>query len=187
MKRILEVHNLLFKRENWQMGPISFVLRKKEWMAVVGPNGSGKTTLLKLLIGALKPTRGTVKWYLESKNSLAYLPQEITVFEDLTVKEILQIAGFPEYGEKYLSLFKIDLKTPLYKLSGGQKRKVFIAQCFAQKPEVVVMDEPDIHLDEPSIKTTFEMLKNLNLTVIAALNSQKWTEFFKKIIELPVY
>ncbi len=153
---------------------------------LLGPNGAGKTTLLRIVATSIPPTRGTVR--LDGRDPLAshaettqirrglgYLPQELGFPSDMTAFGFLEyVAVLKEWNDpsarhrevrRVLELVDLgDLTTrKVTKLSGGQRRRVALAQALLGDPRILVLDEPTTGLD-PSQRATLRRV----LSVIAA-------------------
>ena len=129
--------------------------------AIVGPNGAGKSTILKAMFGLLRNSSGTVKlageeiggWpaFKIARSGMAYVPQVINVFTNMSVVENLEMGGYTLKSgvhnrvEEVLEIFP-DLKTARTKkagnLSGGQRNMLGIARALMLEPKVVLLDEP---------------------------------------------
>lgn len=134
---------------------------------LLGENGAGKTTLMRVLTTVLKPTCGSVKLdgilYTESnyekiQKKIGYLPQEIDLYPNLTVRECLEYMGALSGIEKKECCSRIDFylkKTSLIEhqnkkikqLSGGMKRRVGLIQALLNEPDFLIVDEPTTGLD----------------------------------------
>ena len=126
-------------------------------IGIVGPNGSGKTTLIQMLTGALAPESGTVK--LGANLAMAALDQhrdslnpETTVADALTGggSETIMVGGEPRHVIGYMKDFLFgpeQARTPLGKLSGGERGRLMLAQVLARPSNVLVLDEPTNDLD----------------------------------------
>lgn len=134
---------------------------------LLGENGAGKTTLMRVLTTVLKPTGGTVtlrgmlyeeRNYEEIKRKIGYLPQEITLYPNLTVRECLEYMGalsgirgdeckkrIDYYLEK--TSLKEHQKKKMKQLSGGMKRRVGLIQALLGEPEFLIVDEATTGLD----------------------------------------
>ncbi len=147
---------------------VSLSLKKGEIVGLLGPNGAGKTTLFNSLIGFVKIDAGRIELdgedithlppHERSRKGIAFLPQEHTLFEDLTVLENLLV--FLEFftdsrgeavakAEALLEDFGLlALKNQkAYTLSGGQKRRLEIARSLITRPSYLFLDEPFAGLD----------------------------------------
>jgi iron complex transport system ATP-binding protein len=143
-----------------------------ECLAVVGPNGAGKTTLLRCLTGLLRPGRGEVSYAGRSFASLsrreiarriAYVPQIRPDRVPLAVEEVVLLGRYPHLSPLRIALRSEDFAAvdealrvvgieelrgrPVDELSGGERQAVYIAAALAQEAELLVLDEPTLHLD----------------------------------------
>ena len=140
-------------------------------VGILGPNGSGKTTLLRLLAGLLKPTSGRTTLdgtdlYALPRSAvarrMAMVPQETQLAFEYTVLEMATMGRYPHLGafeiespddleiaRDALRATGTDHLAPRYfnTLSGGEKQRVVIAGALAQRPEVLLLDEPTASLD----------------------------------------
>lgn len=146
---------------------------------LLGPNGAGKTTLMRIIATLIRPTEGVVdvmgyrtddkrdKW--EIRNTLGYLPQELSLYNDLTAYEFLDFMGaLKKLGEKQKRRKEIEMllettnltrsaKQKIKTFSGGMKRRVGIAQALLGDPKVLIVDEPTAGLD-PQERVRFRNL-----------------------------
>lgn len=136
-------------------------------IGVIGPNGSGKTTLLRLLLGKLAPQKGKVT--LGTNLQVAYydqlreqLDEEATVAENVNGEsDTIMINGKPKHIIGYLQefLFTPDrARTPIKRLSGGERNRLFLARLFSKPSNVLVMDEPTNDLDIDTLELLEELL-----------------------------
>jgi zinc transport system ATP-binding protein len=168
------------------LSDVTFALERGEFLGIVGPNGSGKTTLIRLLLGLLKPTRGTVKLFGLSTDAFSqwrkvgYLPQKIAAFNPnfpATVEEIVALGllagkSFPRriartdrrsIDEAMALLDITSIRNKLIgELSGGQQQRVLIARALVAEPELLILDEPTTALDPEGRERFFATLKNFN-------------------------
>jgi ABC-type cobalamin/Fe3+-siderophores transport system ATPase subunit len=177
---------------------VSIDVHAGELLAIVGPNGAGKSTLLKNLSGALRPWSGTVE--LEGRllgeydrraiaRRLAMVAQENLVAFRFTVLEIVLMGRAPHLGAfhfetrhdleiAHAALERFDLiglaRRPIQELSGGERKRVFLARALAQDPHVALLDEPTAFLDLRHVTEIFARLRELRiergLAVIATLH-----------------
>jgi len=157
---------------------INLSINKNDFVSIIGHNGSGKTTLLKLIIGLLKPDEGNIlingrnhKYFLKFKNffNIGYINQGTTNTNlPISVFEVVNIGNRGNNKKDVTDILKMmqiyDLRDRLYRtLSGGQKQKVNIARCLIQKPDVLILDEPNSFLDYESQIEIMDILKKLNI------------------------
>jgi branched-chain amino acid transport system ATP-binding protein len=171
---------------------VSFEVNKGEIVLLAGSNGSGKSTLLKAIYGMLplwnsspllgRGVRGEVIFDGENitgkptsallKKGLLYIPQKNNLFEDLTVKENLEMAGLTldkrllkQRIEITLSIFTALVphlnRTPM-KLSGGERQLLLLAMATLNQPKMILVDEPFTGLSPKNITFIAENLKALN-------------------------
>lgn len=175
MNKVLELKDVTFGYTSSTIFEgASFTLEKGRFVALVGPNGVGKSTLVKLILGELRPTRGEVVGKFGS--AVGYVPQlsaSISNNFPITVKEIvaLNLIGtinrFHSINENQNKKINATLKMvgmsdkqeELFgNLSGGEKQKVMISKALIRNPELLILDEPMIGLDESSRRNLLEML-----------------------------
>jgi ABC-2 type transport system ATP-binding protein len=158
----------------------SFDIRKGEIIGLVGPNGAGKTTTIKALMGLISIDSGEISLFdekfKENKNSIkrriGMVPQEVVIFNDLTVIENLKFFGqlYGIKGEKlqesvtevldFIGLKEYENALPK-KFSGGMKRRLNIGCSLVHKPELLIMDEPTVGIDPQSRNHILEAVKKL--------------------------
>ena len=176
-KKIIEVCNLNFENV---LTNISLEISEGDFIAILGPNGGGKTTLIKLLLNILKQNSGEIKFHGNLKNKIGYVPQSATTVDGVfpaTVDEIIKTAFVNKKSffkkisiedKNYINFLMenfgiIDLKSKLFvELSGGQKQRVLIVRALANKPKLLILDEPDIGLDNISQSKFIENLNIIN-------------------------
>ncbi|RHO95624.1 ABC transporter ATP-binding protein [Clostridium sp. AF37-5] len=162
-------------RKNEVLQDVSITVKDGESVCFVGANGAGKSTLLKIIVGALKPDAGTILWNGKAVDGtflsehVGYVPQENPLFEDLTVKDNLELwyANDKARLQKdledgwlfYFGMHKI-YKKPVKKLSGGMKKRLSICCALAGDPDVLVMDEPGAALDLMAKNEILRLIKN---------------------------
>jgi len=172
---------------------ISFEVNKGDIILLAGSNGSGKSTLLKAIYGLL-PIWNEGQIYFEDENitgkssstllkkGLLYIPQKNNLFEDLTVKENLEMAGLTlnkkvlkERIEYVLSVFptlKEFLNRAPMKMSGGERQLLTLAMAMLHKPKMILLDEPLTGLSSHNIDFVIENLlvlkekKDITLVVV---------------------
>lgn len=195
MNKILEVSHLTFAYEkNLILDDISFEINEGDFAGIVGPNGSGKSTLIKIILGLLKPIKGSIKLfekdirYFDDWAKIGYISQKAASFNSsfpATVEEIVAANLYPKIGlfkrikkehmEKVYEMLKIvgmeDYRKQLIgNLSGGQQQRVFIARTLVSSPKILFLDEPTVGIDMKSQENFYELIyklnKTMNITVI---------------------
>ncbi len=177
---------------------VSMEAREGEVVGLLGPNGAGKTTLFYMLVGFLQPNDGKVllngedissfPMFKRARMGITYLPQEPSVFRDLTVYENLKLAAevIEEWkGEKVdvgevMDLFQLShLSTSKAgNLSGGERRRLEIARSFLIKPRFILLDEPFAGIDPiimSEIKRLIVSLKDWGIGVVVSDHNVKET------------
>ena len=192
---------------------IDLRLRWGELAGLIGPNGAGKTTLLRVLSGLLVPKRGQV--YLDGHDlrdltrreiarRIAVVPQEVVIPFAFTAWEMVMLGRTPHVrplvGERRQDRQVVEEKMaltdtlhlaqrPFNELSGGERQRVILAMALAQQPEILLLDEPTVHLDISHQVEILELIKGLNrhsnLTVLAILHDLNLAAlYFERLILL---
>ena len=155
----VEVNSMTFSyKKKPVFSDISFRVQEGECVAVVGVNGRGKSTLLAILAGILKPKEGTAICH----GKTGYLPQSISLFEDMTVEDNLRFfAGLAKCEVPKELPFRLNdkRKERVGRLSGGQKRQVSIACALLGEPQVLLLDEPAAGLDVEYRESLIQLLQ----------------------------
>ena len=148
---------------------------------MLGPNGAGKTTTIKMLTCLIQPTSGQAivggydvqKNPDEVRNLLGMVPQQVSLYKDLTVMENSQLCadyyGVPqdERDSRIEDLMElVDIKYAKDKrvgqLSGGQKQKASLVASLVHRPDILFLDEPTIGLDPTTKRTLWDLIRELN-------------------------
>lgn len=172
---------------------ISFSIKQGEMLSILGPNGSGKSTLIKTIAYACKVFKGEILFKNKNINQIskknlakhiAIIPQSLWTPFNFTVYEFISFGKFPhtnifgtitkkENDDINKIITELNLEkyknTFIQNLSLGEFQRVLIAQGLAQKPEILILDEPISHLDIRYQKEIMELLKNLNLQGITII------------------
>lgn len=151
---------------------VSIRLNSGEVYGFIGPNGAGKSTTIRTLMNLINKTSGIItvngkeldKDNLELKKIIGYLPSEIHLYDDLTVKEMLDFhASF--YNEDHskrrkqlIDLFKLDETKKVEDLSLGNSKKLAIVLALLHEPKILILDEPTSGLDPIMQNVLYELL-----------------------------
>lgn len=177
---------------NRAIDDLNFVIHKGERVALIGPNGAGKTTLFKAIAGLIPFTDGEISVYGEdcrsSHNFVGYVPQNSEIDWDfpVNVTDVVMMgrarqsrwlpwAKAVDRDRVHTLLAQLNLsslaKRQIGELSGGQKRRVFIARALAQEANILLMDEPFNGVDgaaEDTIMETLNFLTDQGITLLLA-------------------
>ena len=159
---------------------INFEVAAGEIVGFLGPNGAGKTTTLKMLAGFLAPTSGTaringfdcVSQSLEVRRSLGYLPENVSIYPELTVGQFLKFAAQAkgvESKDQPAEIRRVMAACGLEEVAGklvkalskGFRQRLGLAQALLHQPPVLILDEPTIGLDPSQIVEIRSLIKNL--------------------------
>lgn len=169
---------------------VSFEINKSDIFGLLGPNGAGKTSTFYIIAGLMNPDDGKIilsnkdisklPMHKRSKLGIKYLPQEPSIFQNLTVYEnLLGLAelsfknkkDITDFVSNSIEEFGLSDITQLKgrQLSGGQRRKVEIARTLAAKPKIILLDEPFAGIDPIAIEDIKKVLKKLSSKGIGIL------------------
>lgn len=172
-ENILEIINLKKYYGNVRgIEDISIKLKRGEAYGFIGPNGAGKSTTIRVLMSLINPTSGMIlidgkkldKNDLELKKMIGYLPSEIYLYDDLTVKEILDFhESFYEKNinkrrKQLVKLLKLDENKKIEDLSLGNLKKLGIILALMHEPKILILDEPTSGLDPIMQNIFYEIL-----------------------------
>lgn len=174
---------LAYEKNKTILVDLNYVIKKGDFLLILGKNGVGKTTLLKAMMGLIKPYKGGF-YYLnqlikKGHRDFSYLQQSMEINADLE-QSVYDFVSSANFGWKYgLPLYSADARKQVAKaliavdaanlvnkkmaeLSGGQKQKIFLAQCLINEPSILFLDEPLTYLDENAQQELMYTLKKLN-------------------------
>ena len=187
---VIEISNLSFAYEKEPvLEQINLTVKKRDFLAIIGPNGGGKSTLLKLILGINPIQSGSIKVLgkrpKESLRNIGYVPQNTNVNTDFPIKVIeVVMMGHIEgkrplfgYGKDEVlcamsALEQVGManfaQTKIGSLSGGQRQRVMIARALCAHPKILILDEPTSSIDITGQRDIYELLKVLNedITII---------------------
>lgn len=169
---------------------VSLEIGEGHIVGLLGPNGAGKTTTFRMIVGMIRPNQGRIWFrghdithmpmYQRARQGIAYLPQEPSIFRQLTVRQNLMAvleyqpltaeernrradALLDELGIAHLAA------NPAYTLSGGERRRTEICRALVTEPRIFLLDEPFAGIDPIAVadlQTTVSTLKNKGIGVI---------------------
>ena len=185
-KPLIEIINVSYDYGHGDvLREVSFPIHPQDFLAIIGPNGSGKTTLLKIILGLLKPRQGEVKIMGRTVEAfidwdkIGYVPQKATHIDSLfpvsvqevVAMELLSSRRFPRHSKQgEIQIFKALQQVGMedYKvrrignLSAGQQQRVFIARALANRPKILILDEPTTGVDVKNQEHFYDMLHKLH-------------------------
>jgi len=184
---LVEVNEVRFAYETTPvLDGVSFSVEAGEVFGVIGPNSVGKTTLLRLLSKVLVPRSGTIRLAgrdlarlrrLEVARAVAVVPQDVALAFPFTVREFVLMGRYPHTqgrffeGPEDLTATEEALRTAgvaglaeklVHALSGGERQRVLVARALAQQPALLLMDEPNAHLDLHHQVELAQLIRRLN-------------------------
>lgn len=202
---VLSAIRFAYESAAWTLTVPNLALGGEPLCAIIGPNGSGKSTLLKVAAGLLSPPAGEVRWQgrrvadysrRQLAQQLGYLPQECPVLFDYTVEQVVAMGRHAHGGV-------LELTTPadraaveraladgqltdyrqrrLSQLSGGERRRAWLAAALAQEPAILLLDEPTQALDVHQAAAMMEILAKraaTGLRVVAVLHDLNLAALF---------
>ena len=176
---------------------VNFRMEAGDYVGLIGPNGGGKTTLIKVILGLIKPERGSVRVMGVSpekgRHFIGYVPQIQQDDKDFPIKvwdvvsmgrlkpNLLQNLTLKDADKKIVerSLRQMDIldlaKRSINELSGGQRQRVTIARALATEPKILLLDEPTSSVDSRSSSQLYDLLAELNQSISILLISHDLT------------
>ncbi|NGQ96452.1 metal ABC transporter ATP-binding protein [Brevibacillus sp. SYP-B805] len=187
MEEVVRIESLSFQYEDGKkvLDHLDFSLLKGDFVGIVGPNGSGKSTLMKLILGLLPPVEGSISLFgvpiqkFRDWTKIGYVAQQAahgTGGFPATVKEVIASGLVSKVGlfrrlkaAHYAKVEEVAERVGLAEklhdrignLSGGQLQRVFIARALVAEPELLILDEPTVGVDQESIGQFYGLLRSL--------------------------
>lgn len=177
-------------KSNQILHDISLHIKSGETVGLLGPNGAGKTTSFYIICGLIKPTSGVILFdeheithlplHKRALRGIGYLPQESSIFKELTVEENLMLAAEISIDdekerfqrvEELLEIFNIEpiRQRKGISLSGGERRRTEIARALVSNPRFLLLDEPFAGVDPIAVKDIQDIIKQLTQRGIGVL------------------
>lgn len=173
-KTVLEVQNLTkYYGNTLGVENLSLKLKEGEIFGFIGPNGAGKSTTIRSIVNLINKTEGKVlidneeytKNNLNIKEKIGYLPSEINLYGDLTVKQMLDFhesfykKNIHSRRVELVKKFELDEKKKIDTLSLGNLKKLGIVLAFMHEPKILILDEPTSGLDPIMQDVFYNLLK----------------------------
>ncbi len=191
-----------------------FSLNKGEFVALVAPSGAGKTTLLMMLGCVLEPTSGKItigdevvydnKWKVKDdrelrRKKIGFIFQAHYLIPFLNIEENIKLLPYENGESKKVVAERVDkimdyldmkdkMKSMPSQLSGGQNQRIAIARALANKPDIILADEPTAALDKVRAISVVKMLKKItreqNVTIIMVTHDDRLLPYCDKVLHI---
>ena len=184
MKEYISIKNMNFSytKEKF-ISDLNIDIPKSSSVGLIGPSGSGKTTIIKLILGLLSPQEGSIKISNQnySHTDLGYMPQQYALYEELSVRENLEIfsnlnniskkSEVKNRSNDLLNLIELSDKAKelVHNLSGGMKQRLSMAIAMINNPQILLLDEPTVGIDPVLRESFWKHFKKLNKNEITIL------------------
>ncbi|CAM3962927.1 ABC transporter ATP-binding protein [Paenibacillus alkaliterrae] len=185
-QEVISLQDVSFSfQQQMVISDLSFAVKERDFIGLIGTNGAGKTTLLRMIVGLLKPTSGMIRLFGENINDfkqwerIGYVPQKNS-FNPLfpaTVREVV-LSGLYGRNKLFKKMTKTDYKKcddalhamgiddlqdkRIGQLSGGQQQRVFLARALINNPTLLILDEPTVGIDTETQESFFHMIKHMH-------------------------
>jgi zinc transport system ATP-binding protein len=184
---VLEIENVSYRYNDRNViEDVSLTIKKGDFLGLVGPNGSGKSTLIKIILGLIKPDNGNVHLFgqiqdkFKAWQKIGYVSQKANSFNSGFPATVYEVVAMGLVGKKGLFSFQSSkdkvlieeaiatvgmsefMKRNIGELSGGQQQRVFIARALVSDPELLILDEPTVGVDNHHVQSFYKLLTKLN-------------------------
>ncbi|KJS81039.1 MAG: hypothetical protein JM58_18060 [Peptococcaceae bacterium BICA1-8] len=198
----LHLNNISFgySRQKSILNNITLKIAYGQMVGIIGPNGAGKSTLIKIILGLLNPTQGqvfingTMLNNFKEWSKIGYLSQKAIAFNTSFPASVEEVIATPLNSDFLLPVTTKSVKkqvsealklvelsdyrnTLMGNLSGGQQQRVFLARTLVSQPEILILDEPFVGIDENSQQSIINILKRLHhqgITILFVSHDLRW-------------
>ena len=182
-KKTIELHHISKSYgERKLIDDFSYTVLRNQRLGIVGPNGCGKSTLLKIILGLIQPDQGHLE--IGETIKIGYLAQEEPNFDtnQRVIDYVKDIAEYVQTREGRISasqmlerfLFTPDMQyTPIFKLSGGEKRRLYLLSVLVSGANVLILDEPSNNVDIPTL-TVLEDYLNSFVGIVITVSHDRY-------------
>jgi branched-chain amino acid transport system ATP-binding protein len=200
---ILEVEAInTFYGKSHILQDISLNVNAGEVVALLGRNGVGKTTTLRSIMGLTPPRNGGIRFkgeqaagkpaYVMAKKGIAYMPDDLRIFPDLTCEENLEIARRLSRRSGYWNRERVEALFPVLgerprqmglNLSGGEKKMLSMGRTLMANPDLILLDEPSEGLAPMVIANLVEVIREIQKRGMTILLADQNLKFCRRVCE----
>lgn len=186
-EHVIRLDQVTFSYQDQQViRNLSFSVKERDFVGLVGSNGAGKTTLMRMIVGLLKPSSGKIEIFgqpisqFNDWERIGYVPQKNS-FNPLFPATVREVVMSGRYGKKNLMrrLHKQDAQKcedamevmgivdlagkRIGQLSGGQQQRVFLARALINNPDLLILDEPTVGIDIETQHSFFKLIQHMHM------------------------